>query len=374
MALSHFSHDSNARNSKKLLRLRQAHGAAGYGVYFMLLERLREEGGYTSDRDYDMIAYDLREDKELIRAVVEDFGLFEISGDGKRFSSKGFLERMELSEIRAQAGRKGATGRWGGDSKTDGKNAAQKEKKEKRESKKTDGKNDKNMENDDDKNPVQNGKEWQNDSKNDDLLMAKRGVRGVCLLNKPIKRKEINKEKNKCVVLFAQHTTHNTGIEIPFKRQPDGKPEWTLEVATYMAFQLHMQHAVAETDRLIAYNLMHHKEAASWSAEQWFAAARMWQSKSKDKQPDTRWDDTVWAAFTEALYVKMAEREEYDLMYELLDDYCKPGQVIGKEYHLPTTNNLYEWMERNLDIIMTDFKELKKATDTCSLLYIIKDE
>ena len=69
MASSYFSHDSNARNSKKLLRLRQAHGAAGYGVYFMLLERLREEGDYTSDRDYDIIAYDLREDKALIKSL-----------------------------------------------------------------------------------------------------------------------------------------------------------------------------------------------------------------------------------------------------------------------------------------------------------------
>ncbi|MBR5159709.1 MAG: DUF4373 domain-containing protein [Bacteroidaceae bacterium] len=359
MASSYFSHDSNARNSKKLLRLRQAHGAAGYGVYFMLLERLREEGGYTSDRDYDMIAYDLREDKALIKSVVEDFGLFEISGDGKQFSSKGFIERMELREIRSQAGRKGASGRWGSFFSDDGK----KEKKSKRESKNNTTKNEENMKNGDDKNPAQNGKEWQNDSKSDNLPMA---------LNKiKVKRKEIkNKEKKSCVVF----TLHDTDLEIPFKRQPDGKPEWTLEVATYMAFQLHMQHAVAETDRLIAYNLMHHKEAASWSAEQWFAAARMWQSKCKDQQTDARWNDTAWVAFIEALYVKMAERQEYNLMYELLDDYCKPGKAVNEQYELPTTNNLYEWIERNLDIIMADIKELQKATSTRFLFYRIKDK
>ena len=348
--------------SKKLLRLRQAYGAAGYGVYFMLLERLREEGGYTSDRDYDMIAFDLRVDVELIRAVVEDFDLFEVSRNGKTFQSKGFTERMELREIRSQAGRKGASGRWGSFLSDDGK----KEKKFKRESKKSDGKNDENMKNADDKNPAQNGKEWQNNGKSDNLPMA---------LNKiKVKRKEIkNKEKKSCVVF----TLHDTDIEIPFQGQPDGKPEWTLEVTTYAAFQLHMQHPVAETERLIAYNLMHHKEAASWSAEQWFAAARMWQSKCKDQQPDTRWDDEAWAAFTEALYVKLAARQQYNLMYELLYDYCKPGgidQNDDKAYVLPTTRFIHEWMERNLDDIRDDVKQLLKDKHCKDLFYDIKDE
>ena len=37
MAANYFSHDSNARNDEKVIRLRMKHGAAGYGVYFMLL-------------------------------------------------------------------------------------------------------------------------------------------------------------------------------------------------------------------------------------------------------------------------------------------------------------------------------------------------
>ena len=35
---NYFSHDSNARNDERILLLRMKHGAAGYGVYFMLLE------------------------------------------------------------------------------------------------------------------------------------------------------------------------------------------------------------------------------------------------------------------------------------------------------------------------------------------------
>ena len=85
---SYFPHDSNARNSDKLIRLRMRHKAAGYGVYFMILERLREEPEYTSVKDYNMIAFDLREDTSLIKSVVEDFGLFVFTDDGKYFYSK----------------------------------------------------------------------------------------------------------------------------------------------------------------------------------------------------------------------------------------------------------------------------------------------
>ena len=112
---SWFSHDSNARNSKKLIRLRQKHGAEGYGVYWMLIERLREEDGYTSETDYDMIAFDLRVDAGLIRSVVEDFGLFEVDAERGVFSAHGLVERMEAREAKSAAGRKGAIAKWGKD-------------------------------------------------------------------------------------------------------------------------------------------------------------------------------------------------------------------------------------------------------------------
>lgn len=114
---SYFPHDSNARNSDKLIKLRMRHKAAGYGVYFMILERLREEDGYMSVKDYNMIAFDLREDASLIKSVVEDFGLFVFTEDGKYFYSESFNRRMDIkdekSRIRAEAGRKGSEKRWG---------------------------------------------------------------------------------------------------------------------------------------------------------------------------------------------------------------------------------------------------------------------
>lgn len=116
MNSNYFSHDSNARNSDKIIKLRMKHKAAGYGVYFMILERLRESSNYMSVKDYNVIAFDLREDASLIKSVVEEFGLFVFTDDGKYFYSKSLTERMrvkdEVKEKRSIAGKKGMESRW----------------------------------------------------------------------------------------------------------------------------------------------------------------------------------------------------------------------------------------------------------------------
>lgn len=112
MSTNYFSHDSNARNDEKLIRLRIRHKAAGYGVYFMLLEILRDKKDFMCVKDYNIIAFELREDAALIKSVVEDFGLFVFTDDGKYFYSESLMNRMEkvghVSQVRAEAARK----RW----------------------------------------------------------------------------------------------------------------------------------------------------------------------------------------------------------------------------------------------------------------------
>lgn len=88
--MSCFSHDSNARNDARLLRLRMEHGPAGYGIYCMLLEMLAERAALTTD--YAAIAFDLHVDAGLVRSVVEDYGLFEIDG-ATFFSRHPFVSR-----------------------------------------------------------------------------------------------------------------------------------------------------------------------------------------------------------------------------------------------------------------------------------------
>lgn len=128
MTSNYFSHDSNARNDEKLVRLRMRHKAAGYGVYFMILERMRDANDYMCAKDYNLIAFDLREDAALIKSVVEDFGLFVFTEDGKYFYSESFLKRMgmkdDVSRKRSEAGKKGSSKRWhkkGEEKQTDGK-------------------------------------------------------------------------------------------------------------------------------------------------------------------------------------------------------------------------------------------------------------
>ena len=113
---SYFSHDSNARNSDKLLSVRMKYGAEGYGIFFMILERLREETDYMSVKDYNMIAFDLRVDTSKVKSVVEDFGLFVFTEDGKYFYSESLNGRMsimnEKKQKKSESAKKAAEARW----------------------------------------------------------------------------------------------------------------------------------------------------------------------------------------------------------------------------------------------------------------------
>ncbi|MDR1089678.1 MAG: DUF4373 domain-containing protein [Prevotella sp.] len=107
-----FSHDFNARNDEKLISIRLKHGMEGYGVYFAILERLGESSQYIHVIDYNIISYDLRVSNSLVKSIIEDFGLFEFTEDGKHFYSVRFSERMKpldnMREQRSQAGKKSA--------------------------------------------------------------------------------------------------------------------------------------------------------------------------------------------------------------------------------------------------------------------------
>lgn len=112
----YFKHDSNARHSQKMIQLRMKYGAEGYGIYFMILEIMRESKNYCLSRNYDLIAYDLRVDSKIIKDIVENFDLFSITDDEQYFFSEGFIERMALMDDkekkRSESGKKAAEARW----------------------------------------------------------------------------------------------------------------------------------------------------------------------------------------------------------------------------------------------------------------------
>lgn len=108
----YFPHDGNARNDDRIIAVRMRHKMEGYGVYFAILERLLESSEYMSVKDYNVIAFDLHVGSALIKSIVEDFGLFSFTDDGKYFYSNSFNDRMKpLENIREQrrlAGKKSA--------------------------------------------------------------------------------------------------------------------------------------------------------------------------------------------------------------------------------------------------------------------------
>jgi hypothetical protein len=111
----YFPHDGNARNDDKIIAVRMRHKMEGYGVYFAILERLLESSNYVCVKDYNLIAFDLHVGADLIKSIVEDFGLFQFTDDGKLFYSESFNERMipldNLKRQRSEAGKKSAENR-----------------------------------------------------------------------------------------------------------------------------------------------------------------------------------------------------------------------------------------------------------------------
>lgn len=104
----YFPHDCNARNDERILAVRMKHGMEGYGVYFAIIEKLTESTDYMLVKDYNTLAFDLRVGADIIKSIVENFGLFQFADNGKLLYSESLQERMlpleEIREKRRQAG------------------------------------------------------------------------------------------------------------------------------------------------------------------------------------------------------------------------------------------------------------------------------
>ena len=113
---NYFPHDSDARSDDKIIALRIKHKWEGYGLYWALIEKLRESKNYTLKADYNVLAFDLRADAAILKSVINDFGLFAFTNNGECFYSESLNTRMQpLDEKRAKlsdAGKRGNEKRW----------------------------------------------------------------------------------------------------------------------------------------------------------------------------------------------------------------------------------------------------------------------
>lgn len=91
----YFPHFSNARHDRKLKRVRKELGVEGYGIYFMLLETLRDQEffKYPID-DLDLLADEFGTSEQKVRTVICNYNLFQVDNEQNFFSLK-FVEYLQ---------------------------------------------------------------------------------------------------------------------------------------------------------------------------------------------------------------------------------------------------------------------------------------
>jgi hypothetical protein len=109
----YFSHDANAKDDPKILQLRMEMGWEGYGLFWALIEMLRNESDHRMRTHYKSIAFALHTHEDSIKKLINDFDLFAI--DGEYFWSESLLKRMEMKESKSEKARQSAKKRWNQD-------------------------------------------------------------------------------------------------------------------------------------------------------------------------------------------------------------------------------------------------------------------
>ena len=115
--ISFFKHQVNALDDEKLFKLFRKEGMAGYGVWWRLLEMLGGVKEHRLQRDYEDIAFKMYHPDlaELIKRVVEDYGLFKTNKD--YFWNSSFMAQME--DLNARYQKRAAAGSKGGKRKAE---------------------------------------------------------------------------------------------------------------------------------------------------------------------------------------------------------------------------------------------------------------
>ena len=106
----YFSHDYNTRTDDKIKKLIRKHWVMGYWTYWCMVEDLYNNAN-ALQLDYDGIAFDLRISEEIVKSIINDFGLFVIKWN--EFYSKSVWDRLFQREEKSRIWRENAEKRWG---------------------------------------------------------------------------------------------------------------------------------------------------------------------------------------------------------------------------------------------------------------------
>jgi len=106
----YFPHDYGARLDEKLIKAQMKFGISAYGVYFCLLEKLWENQNQI-ENNCELLAYELRADAEIIRAIINDYDLFKINTEGFIYSES-INSRVDKISKSSDIKRQNAFKRW----------------------------------------------------------------------------------------------------------------------------------------------------------------------------------------------------------------------------------------------------------------------
>lgn len=106
----YFPHDLSARTDPKLQEVIMAHGMAGIGVYWCVIELMYEQGGELPLNRIKGIAFNLHVDTEMVESIIQDFDLFDVSED--TFTSSSLKTRLKNISDRSEKAKASAKARW----------------------------------------------------------------------------------------------------------------------------------------------------------------------------------------------------------------------------------------------------------------------
>lgn len=110
----YFSHDCNARHDPKITKMLLSLGSSGYGVFWVIIEMLRESKNYEMNlSDIDAIAYQSHSDIDTVDKVIRVYELFTLDKNGV-FWSESLKNRMALKEQKSKIYSENSKKRWNG--------------------------------------------------------------------------------------------------------------------------------------------------------------------------------------------------------------------------------------------------------------------
>lgn len=117
----YFSHDSNALTDTKILNMRADYGLEGYGLYWAIIEMMRNEENYKLELDKNTyraiktLTNTTIDIENFIKNCIEDYKLFNQKDEN--FYSNSLLKRMEVKEKKSAVAREKAQKRWSSNAK-----------------------------------------------------------------------------------------------------------------------------------------------------------------------------------------------------------------------------------------------------------------